>query len=884
MGRPAVQLGTRLGRYEILTPLGKGGMGEVYLARDTSVGRDVAVKVLPADFVADPRRLGRIRREARLLASLNHPNIATLYSFEEPEGDPPFLVLELIEGETLTARLGRGSLPMRGALNVAVQIADALQAAHECGVIHRDLKPSNVMLTMHGTAKLLDFGVARQDSGADASLDTVSHDFATTRGQVVGTPAYMSPEQARGSPADQQSDIWAFGCVLYEMTTGRHPFAAASHGERLTAIQEKEPKWEALEGCPDKLRAVMKRCLAKDPRERLHHIADARIEIQEVLEDLASGASVVPSHSRRLLWPLVAATAAASVVLGALGITALIRGRESAALAPEPVRRFAMDIGGKLAFGIDYPASIAISPKGDLVAYVADVDGVRRIHVRSMDEIQARPLEETTGAQQPFFSPDGRWLGFFAGGKLKKISVRGGAPVALAPAPNGMGGAWSREGWIVFAPSDLSGLQRVSDSGGETRAFSVVMPSAGEQAHWKPTVLPDGRTVLFTVYTGGRNTESGLGLQGPAEPGHRVMLEGGSHGRFLRPRWLVYGRAAELLAVEFDPAKSVVTGTPFRVLEGVQDTPSVGAPLFAISDPGTLVYAPAVTGGYRGRIVWLDRTGRVSEEIDRDHAYARPRLSPDGTRVAFHFADPDYDVWVKDLARGTRWKLTKEPGWDGFGVWSPDGRQIAFSSAREGARNLFVQSADGSGAAERLLPTGNPRWPTSWSPNGQWLAYQEEDPRSGLDIWLLDMRTRRPSPFLQTSAREWWARFSRSGDWLAYQSNDSGSSEVYVSPLQEPGRRLQVSIGGGGVPIWSSGDAVYYSHGSQFEAASVRLVATPVAEKPRVLFGIEGLEINDVDVQGNRFLAVDVPMSVSISRLHVVLGWPQALARMAEGR
>lgn len=874
-----MQIGTKLGRYEIVSPLGKGGMGEVYLGRDTSVGRDVAIKLLPDDLVADESRLRRLRREARLLASLNHPNIAGLYAIEE-EHSVPFLVLELVEGETLASRLKRGRMPLRDALQVAIQIADALATVHERGVIHRDLKPSNVMLTKQGRVKLLDFGLARKDA-IDTDANTASQDFQTTTGRFVGTPAYMSPEQVNGFLAREQSDIWAFGCVLYESVTGKHPFRAPTRSDQLAAILEREPEWQALDGCPVKVRDLVKRCLRKDTVQRLHHIADARIEIQEVLEDAASAGSEPPSIQASKAWKVLAATA---VGLGLCGLGLLVRQRSEPADPSGVVGRFAIEIGGKLAFGIDYPASVAISRQGDLLAYVAESDGVRLIYVRAMDAIQARALDGTAGAQQPFLSPDGRWLGFFADGKLKKVSLRGGAPITLCAATDGMGGAWSAEGWIVFAPSDSSGLRRVSEHGGESEVFSEVRLDAGEQAHVSPVLLGDQRTVLFTVYTGGRNTDSRVALQTLGQKSHRTIVEGGSHGRLLPPRWLIYGRGAELLAVAFDPSKGAVTGTPFRVLDGVQDTPALGAPIFAVSDDGTLVYAPGVTAGYKGRISWLDRSGQARAEVEAGQAYYRPRLSPDGTRVLFHLADPDFNVWVKDLARGIRTKITTEPGWDGFGVWSPDGRQIAFSSTRAGPRTLFAQAADGSGTAERLLPVGNARWPTSWSPNGEWLAFHEESPGTGLDVSFLYMRDKSVRPFLHTVAGESGGRFSPDGAWLAYGSDESGSDEVYVRSVRDPSERLQVSAGGGTGAIWSlAGDEIYYSHGPQFLSVPIRLGSSPKADRPQVLFTTDKL-VNDVGARGDRFLAADAPTSVSITRLEVVLGWPRVLARLAEAR
>ena len=831
----------------------------------------------PRTWYPTPRRLQRLRREARLLASLSHPNIAGLYAFEEENGTP-FLVLELVEGETLAARLGRGRIPRRDALQIAVQIADALAAVHERGVVHRDLKPSNVMLTSQGSVKLLDFGVARRDS-ADASAETESHDFLTTSGHFIGTPAYMSPEQARGLSADQQSDIWAFGCVLYEMITGRHPFPAPARSDQIAAILEREPDWRALETEPSKLNDTIKRCLRKEPGRRLHHIADARLEVQEAMEE-PEARGALPNR-----WNDGKLVAAGTAILAVLATALFLRPRSETPVTSEPLRRFTIDLGSNLAFGIDYPAGMAISPKGDLLAYVVESDAKKRIHLRSMDELQARVLDDTVGAQQPFFSADGRWLGFFADGKLKKVSVRGGAPIALAVAPNGMGGAWSAEGWIVFCPSDFSALRRVRDSGGESEVFSRLDPNTGEQAHWNPVMLADQRTVLFTVYAGGRNTDSRIALQEPGRNDHRIILEGGSHGRVVSPRWLVYARGTELLAVEFDPSRGLVTGTPYRVLQGVQDTPAYGAPIFAVSDQGTLVYAPAVTKGYAGRIVWLDRAGGVRQEIDSGHFYYRPRLSPDGTRMAYHFFDPDLNVWVKDLARGTHLKLTKDPGWDAFAVWSPDARQIAYASAREGSRTIFVRPSDGSGAVERILPPGNPRWPTSWSPDGEWLAFHEEDPKTAQDIWLVNMRTRQAEPILNTPAREAWARFSPDGEWLAYHSDESGANEVYARSVHPPSRTIQVSTGGGAVPIWSAtGDEIYYSRGTQFMAVPVRLGRSPVIGRPQALFTIDLMEVNEKSAHGDLFLAVDAPRAVPMSRLAVVLGWSHVLAALADAR
>jgi serine/threonine-protein kinase len=779
-------------------------MGEVYRGRDTRLGRDVAIKVLPAERLTDPLRRARFVREARAASTLNHPHIVTIHEIESAEGID-FIVMELVSGHTLDALIPRHGMRLGEALRLAIPVADALAAAHDAGIVHRDLKPSNVMVTPAGVVKVLDFGLAKlgnEEEGEGEDVATLDAEAGprTRAGAVVGTPAYMSPEQASGGKVDARSDVFAFGAVLYEMVTGHRAFAGHTRAETLAAILREPPKppRDLAPDLPRDLERIILRCLRREPERRFQHMADVKVDLQEVKEESDSLATATGPAARprsRPRWLARTGAGAAVLLVGALAGALLQGWRPKGEASSGPVRAFTIELGGTLAFGMDYPASVVLSPRGDQIAFVAEAAGERRIYVRPMDEMNARPLAGTEGAQQPFFSPDGRWLGFFAGGRLQKISLRGGAPLVLSAAPHGMGGAWSSEGWIVYAPSDFEGLRRVSENGGDGEPFSQVDLEAGEHGHWSPTLLADHRTVLFTVYTGGRNTESRLAVQGPGEPRHRVILHGGGPGRLLPPRWLIYGRGRELLAVRFDSRARAVTGTPFRVLDGVQDTPSVGAPIFDVSDQGALVYAAATAAEHEARLVWLDPTGQTQGEIEKGRALGRPRVAPDGSRVAFHFADPDFNVWVKDGARGTRLRLTRDPGWDAFPVWSPDGGRIAFSSAREGSRTLFLQAADGSGSAERLLEPGNPRWPTSWSPSGPWLAFHEENPRTGMDVLLLDVAERRARPLLRTPASEAWARFSPNGDWLAYHSDDSGVFEVYVCRLDEPTRRFQVSAG-----------------------------------------------------------------------------------------
>jgi len=889
----AVAVGTQLGPYQILSPIGAGGMGEVYRARDSRLGREVAIKLLPAEKLADPARRARFVQEARAASALNHPHIVTIYEIESADG-LDFIVMELVPGKTLDALIPRHGMRLGEALRVAIPLADALAAAHAAGIVHRDLKPANVMVTPEGVVKVLDFGLAKLRQREETNLEdaqTLDARAPLSRPDtVVGTPAYMSPEQASGAAVDARSDVFSFGSVLYEMVTGRRPFGGSSSAEALAALLKEQPKppSELVPEVPKELERIVLHCLRKEPGRRFQHMVDVKIELEELKEESDSQAATPGavarqrSRPRRLAWMGVGVAVLLAATLAGVLLQTRAKSQKDKA-SSESVRTFTIELGGVLAFGMDYPASVVLSPKGDQIAFVAESGGKRQIFVRPMDEMNARPLVGTDGAQQPFFSPDGRWLGFFAEGKLKKISLRGGAPLVVSAAPYGMGGAWSSQGWIVYAPSDFEGLRRVSENGGEGEVFSRVDLKAREQGHWSPTLLADHRTVLFTVYTGGRNTESRLAVQGPGDRTHRVILQGGGPARLLPPHWLIYGRGRELLAVQFDSVASAVTGTPFRVLDGVQDTQTLGAPIFDVSDQGALVYAPAATAEFESRLVWLDQTGHVQSEIERSRVLGGPGLAPDGSRVAYHFADPDFNVWVRDLGRGTRLRLTQDPGWDAVPVWSPDGSRIVFSSAREGSRTLFLQAADGSGSAERLLEPGNPRWPTSWSPNGAWLAFHEEDPRTGMDVWLLDMAERRTRPLLRTPYNEAWARFSPDGSWLAYQSNESGSFEVYVCRLDQPNRRFQISAGGGIVPIWSAtGDRIYYTRGTQLMVAEVRLAGSAKIGRPHALFAMDHLDVYDVNARGDRFLAVDAPVVTSISRFSLVESWNQVVAGLAE--
>jgi len=844
--------GRTLAHYRIQEKIGAGGMGEVYRATDTKLGRDVAIKVLQPALAKDPERMARFEREARVLASLNHPNIAAIYGFEQVDG-VSFLVLELAPGETLA-----GPLPVEETVGVCRQVIDAFEEAHEKGIIHRDLKPANVKITPEGKVKVLDFGLAKALSGEPASASSPTSPTltvaATQSGVLLGTAAYMSPEQARGRPADKRADIWAFGCVLYELLAGKRAFEGENISDILAAVLKMEPDWGALPpATPPHLRLLLSRCLEKDPRRRLRDIADARLELETPFEPVA-GPAAAPRQGgwrRWIPWSIAASLAIAAAVLG----VALWRARS----APRPVTRstLLLPAGDRLAF-LNQPP-LALSPDGTRLVYSAFRSGRVQLFLRHLDRLGEVPISGTEEGRAPFFSPDGEWIGFFAGGKLKKTLLSGGAPQTVCDAPSDRGGAWGADDTIVLVPIAAgAGLARVPAGGGIPQ--NLITPGPKDQSYRWPQFLPGGKAILFTMYNGTPDDSSIAVLQIDSGQ-HQVLFTGGSYGRYVPTGHIVYARGGGgIMAVAFDPAGLRITGRQFPILEGVATEPG-GSAALAVSEAGSLVYA---TGRFQTAVertlVWVDRKGEANPVSATRRGYYNPRLSPDGRQIAVSIVDPaNWDVWIHDLARDTLTRFTTDPVIDGSPVWTPDGKRIAFR--RTGA-GLFWKPADGSGAEDALAKLERPPVPTSWSPDGKWLAFDQ--PGSAVDIFLLSMDgERKVRPFLETQFNEWGARVSPDGRWIAYTSNESGRNEVYVQPFPGPGGRSQVSTEGGSEPVWSrAGGEMFYRNGDKMMAVDVNSRgASFVAAKPRLLFegqyfAFPGYSNYDISPDGRRFLMI----------------------------
>jgi hypothetical protein len=673
-------VGRQLGSYQVISFLDLGGMGEVYQARDTKLGRDVALKVLPAAFVHDPDRLARFQREARMLAALNHPNIATIHGLEQSEG-VHYLVMELVLGETLAERLRAGPLAVEEALRICGRIAEALEAAHEKGVMHRDLKPANVKVTSEGKIKVLDFGLAKAfagDGGPDLSQAPTLTGTGTEEGRILGTAAYMSPEQARGKAVDKRNDIWAFGCVLYEVLTGRQAFKGETLSDTIAGVLEREPDWQALPpATPAKVRDLLRRCLRKDSQQRLRDIGDARIEIEEALAAPATAQPAAPVKEVRAGWRKPLLWGVASLVLAAIAGLAVWVLKPP---APQPVTRTVINLppGQQLAAGLD--SAIALSPDGTRLAYVASQAGAQQLYVRAMDSMEATPIPDTDGAVAPFFSPDSQWLGFFADNKLKKVSVSGGAPITLCDAPGPQHSAsWGSDDTVVFHGPPNLGLFRVSAAGGAPIQVTTPDPKKGEATHLLPDLLPGGKAVLFAAGPASGNLANAMQLVvSSLQTAERRDLIAGTSPRYALTGHLVYAQGARLMAVPFYPQRLAVTGSPVPVLEGVLQSLWSGVAQCSFSRTGTLVYVPGGLQGAQRRLVWVDRKGTEQPLPAPVRAYRTPRISPDGRRVAVTSSESGDNIWLYDLARETLTRLTFEGRGNLLPIWTPDGRRIAF--------------------------------------------------------------------------------------------------------------------------------------------------------------------------------------------------------------
>jgi serine/threonine-protein kinase len=837
--------GAHLGPYEILATIGVGGMGEVYRARDTKLHRDVAIKILPESVAADPERVARFEREAKTLAALNHPHIAHIHGLEESDGVRA-LVMEFVDGENLAERLERGPIPIDEALPIARQIAEALVAAHEQGIIHRDLKPANIKVRGDGTVKVLDFGLAKaldaqtaaatRVSARALSSPTVTSPAMTQIGVILGTAAYMSPEQAKGKAVDKRADVWAFGCVLYEMLTGRRAFAGDDVSDTLAFVLTKPTDWSAIPSeTPPSIRRLLRRCLERNVSRRLADIADARLEIDDASEDAPSEA---PTASGSTAWRRFIPWALAAALAVALGVAIAVLGASSRARSTTAMARLDAHIGANVALTTDPANALTVSRDGRLVAFSAATPGpdgqVRvqidsqglprgagsvRLYLRRIDQLQAMPLEGTDGAFGPFFSPDSQWIGFFAGGKLKKVAVTGGAVVLLCDAPIGRGAHWAEDGTIVFAPStigqDGKGLWRVSDAGGTPQPLTEL--TAGEITHRWPQVLPGGNAMLYTAHNQGVNFDAAtLVVQSLAGGAPKIVVRNGYYGRYLSTGHLAYVHDATLFVVPFDTRRLEVSGQPVPILQNVASLPRSGAAHFAVADTGLMVYlrddaAPAISP-----IHWLNREGQPTPLRARPANWGNPAFAPDGRRLAMtitaagdlltRFVDDSTNIWVYEPARDALAQVTRGGG--NVAVWTPDGRHLVFRSARDGELGLFWQRADGTGEAQRLT-RGN-HVPGSWHPDGKQLAFVSMELGRPSSISILPVAVDAAGGWKAGEARVFATAFrlsdpmfSPDGRWLAYHSAESGSSEVYVQAFPAGGGKVVVSTGGGALPTWS---------------------------------------------------------------------------------
>jgi serine/threonine protein kinase/Tol biopolymer transport system component len=930
--------GTRFGTFEVVSLLGAGGMGEVYRAVDTRLHREVALKVVPGSLAQDPERLARLTREAQVLASLNHPNVGAIHGLEDVAGRP-VLVLELVEGPTLADRIAQGAIPLEEALSIARQIAEALEAAHEQGIVHRDLKPANIKVRFDGTVKVLDFGLAkalsRTDAGSSVSpkLDVtasptlLSPATMTSAGIILGTAAYMAPEQARGKPADRRADIWAFGAVLYEMLAGRRAFEGDEVTDTLAGILRGEPSWDALpSSTPSPIRRLLRRCLEKNPRERLQAIGDARIEITDALSrpDVEPAGAVSPATSRtRQLIP-VAAACAAAVLLAAVATWALkpapstVEARVTRSLISAEAfdHRPPLKPGeSRGPIGRGPLTGVALSPDGRTLVYrgiATDVNpggGTQSVLVvRRLDSLETTLIPTTTGAENPFLSPDGEWIGYWDGGELRRVALAGSTTyttIARVPDEGRVWGAsWGDGDAIVYGTSD--GIWRVGASGGMPEL--VTKAGDSETTRSLPHVLPGGQSILFTrqriVW---RWDDADVLVRSLSTGVEKVLFSDGADARYVSSGHIVFMRRGKLMAVPFDLERLTVTGGAVALVDDVMQAANMGnsgndtgAGQFAVSRSGTLVY---VTGGVEDdqprELVWVRRDGTV-EPVGAPHReFGGPRLSPDGRRIAMFTAasleDGGNRLWVYDIAQRALTPVTTSDERILWGVWSPDSARLAYEVLLPGRANLSSRAADGTGRPHGITSPGPlNQAPTSWSRDGV-LAFVQSGEAINNDIWVVDMQgDSQPRPVVQSDANEQHPTFSPDGKWLAYSSNASGRWDVYVQPYPGPGPRVVVSSGGGIAPAWrGDGGELYYSAPGQDVDVMTAVTVTATASHfsagpPRPLFpnrfgSTTPARGYDVTPDGQRFLmvrGVDAPPPRP-RRMVLVENWGEELRRLA---
>jgi Tol biopolymer transport system component len=890
----ALHPGTKLGAYEVFSQIGAGGMGEVYRARDAKLNRDVALKVLPTAVAQDPERMGRFQREAQVLASLNHSNIAGIYGLEE-SASSKFLVLELVEGEDLSQRLSRGPLPLDEAVAIARQIAVGLEAAHEQGIVHRDLKPANLKVRKDGTAKILDFGLAKAcEAGPAANASeglthspTLSQNM-TAAGIILGTASYMSPEQARGKPVDKRADIWAFGVVFMEMLTGAPMFSGETVTDTLASVVRAEPDWTALPAeTPATIRRLLKRTLEKDPRRRLRDIGEAVIQLESLAaeeEPVPVVARSIPGRKRFIPWAIALILAIVSGILG-------WRELRAPAKAPSQAVRLSLTVPQGYRFaGSDWPL-MSLSEDGALMTLMASRGGESELLLRRMDQPEVTAIPGTKGAIGGFFSPDGKWLCFSADRKLKKVSLEGGSPTILADC-DFAGGSWGEDGTIVYTPNYAGGLWRVAVSGGKPEMLTTADSSKGELGHFWPQILPGGKAALLTSFSTPVD-RARIEILDLSSKKRTTVLEGGLFARYLPTGHLLYARGESLMAVRFDLSSLSVKGSPVQVQADVAGFISNGFLQYAVSDNGTLAYFPAAALNFNKMLGWADRKGNWTRITDDLKQYEYPSISPDGRRLAVAIRErgDKEDIWIYEFERGTMSRLTFSSTRSFNPIWTPDSKQIFFD-AESPVYEIHSKHADTTGSETVILTGPYDRYPDSFSPDGKVLAYRESNPKTGSDLWLLPLEgDRKPVVFLQTPHNEDLASFSPDGRWLAYQSDESGRFEAYAQSYGGAAFKVQVSTNGGRRPVWSrDGKELFYREGTKMMAVSVASRPESLAVgKPVLLFddhdqssmvsNLDSSTTFDVNPDGRRFLVMRPDPNPAPIQMQVVLNWFEELKR-----
>jgi len=879
--------------YKIIEKLGEGGMGIVYKAEDTKLHRPVAIKVLPPHLLVSTDDRSRFNREARAAAALHHTNISTVFEINDHDG-APFIVMEYIEGQTLNHHIEKSPLKLQDAISIAIQVAEGLKAAHAKDIVHRDIKSSNIILGRENLAKILDFGLAK------TSMSTK----LTQMGSTIGTVAYMSPEQVSGKEVDSRTDLWSLGVVLYEMISGRLPFSAEYDQAIFYSIlnEPHEPITGLRSGVPMELERIVNKAMAKNPDERYQQVNEMLVDLKNLKKNLSSLMKQTSTVNRVLyedkqkrwkaLIPWIITIIAVSVT-----ITSLFLWRTTSITEQSPIR-FVYNLPPDQTLEIEdvefYGSALTISPDGSQFVYTAtDSGGNTKLYRRPIGQFVSTPISGTEGANNPFFSPDGQWVGFFSGGWLKKVPTLGGMPINICEAKAGFGASWGTDETIIFSPTFTSGLLTVSAAGGSPKAITILNSQEGELSHRWPEILPDGKSVLFTIDTGMGGDAKHIAVYSMASGEQRILIKKGTDARFALNGYIIFIRGGSLLAAPFDIKRLEIIGSPVKILDGVKYS-GAGGGQYSFSRNGTLVWIPAsdlipITPEFSSTVsfpkvaesslLWVDRQGNTQPVLASPRGYWAPSFSPSGKHLAITI---ELDIFILELYRGALTRFTFE-GRNHIPVWTPDGKRLTFSSAREEHPNIFWKMADGSGDAERLLTSKQHQDPGSWSPDGKILAYAELHPETNWDIWLLQLENQnQPEPFLQTNFNEYHPMISPDGQWLAYTSDESGQPEVYVRPFLAGGGKWLISTEGGHEPLWArNGSELFYRNTGKLMAVTIETGSTFIAGRPRLLFQREDepSEMNpfgspnyDVSPDG-RFLIIKPNPSSPSTQINFTLNW-----------